>query len=159
MNGAPDFGLVKRDSSEAARIDEADFAGVGQCEDGVSMRRERDFGGGDEQAAGHAEVDEEFGRVFVPVNRHYDGLANAADGFDASAGEGAGDFVFGRLEGLRLAAGPDAKDARAVDTGVDACSDGLDLGKLGHRDRVMRPAARMTARTNNRRSRFRFATE
>jgi hypothetical protein len=46
-----------------------------------------------------------------------------------------------------------------VDTGVDACSDGLDLGKLGHRDRVMRPAARMTARTNNRRSRFRFATE
>ena len=68
------------------------------------------------------------------MKRHYDGLADAADGGDGGVGEGAGDLVFGRLEGLRLAAGPDAKDARAVDTGVDACGDGLDLGKLGHRD-------------------------
>ena len=98
------------------------------------MRREREFGRGDEQAAGHAEVDEEFGRGFVPLNRHHDGLADAADGFDAGAGEGGGDLVLGRLEGLRLAAGPDGGDARAVDAGVNACGDGLDLGKLGHRE-------------------------
>ena len=68
------------------------------------------------------------------MKRHHDGLADAADGFDTGSGEGSGDLVFGRLEGLRLAAGPDADDALAVDTGVDASGDGLDFGKLGHRD-------------------------
>ena len=68
------------------------------------------------------------------MNGHHDGLADAADGFDAGAGEGGGDLRLGRLEGLRLATGPDADDALAVDTGVNAVGDGLDLGKLGHRD-------------------------
>jgi len=68
------------------------------------------------------------------VKRHHDGLADAADGFDAGAGEGGGYLRLGRFEGLRLAAGPDGGDARALDTGVNACGDGLDLGKLRHRD-------------------------
>ena len=70
MNGAPRFRLVEGDAAEAASIDEANFAAVcfpgrtAEGEDGVSVRRERDFGRGDEQAARHAEVDEEFGRRF-----------------------------------------------------------------------------------------------
>ena len=54
--------LVDGEAAEAAGIDEADFAAVGEGKDGMGMRRQRDFGRGDEQAAGHAEVDEEFGR-------------------------------------------------------------------------------------------------
>ena len=71
------------------------------------------------------------------MKRHYDGLADAADGFDARAGEGGGDLGLGGLEGLRLAAGPDADDALSVDALVDAVGDSLDFGKLGHGDYVL----------------------
>jgi len=140
MDGAPKFRLVEGYAAEAARIDEADFAcgcfpgRAAEGEDGVGVGRERDLGCGDEEAARHAEVDEEFGRGFVPPDGHHDGLADAADGFDARAGEGGGDLRLGRLEGLRLAAGPYGGDARTVDAGMDACGDGLDFGKLGHKN-------------------------
>jgi hypothetical protein len=164
MNGAPRFRLVEGDATEAARIDEADLARgcfpgrvysawrAAEGEDGVGVGREREFGRGDEQAARHSEVDQEFNgcfirshpsrrssdgwgtRSFFSVKRHDDGLADAADGFDARAGEGGDDLGLGRIEGLRLAAGPDTGDALAVDAGVNACGDGFDLGKLRHRD-------------------------
>ena len=46
----------------------------------------------------------------------------------AAAISGSGDL---KVCGLPLV---DADDALAVDTGVNAVGDGLDLGKLGHRD-------------------------
>ncbi len=131
---------MEGDAAKAAWIDEADLARgcfpwrTAKSENGVGVGREGDLGRGDEQSAGHAEVDEEFGRCFVARNRHDDGLADAADGLDARSGEGGGDLRLGGLEGLGLAAGPDADDAGAMDTRVDANGDGLDLGKLGHRD-------------------------
>jgi len=121
------------DAAEAAWIDEANFAVIGQGEDSVSVRCERDFGRGDEQATSHAEVDEEFGGGFVALHGHDDGFADSADGLNARAGEGGCDLGFGGLEGLRFAAGPDADDARSVDAGVDASGDGFDFGKLGHK--------------------------
>ncbi len=57
-------GIVEVDDGEAAEaagVDEAEFAGVGQGQDGVGVGWERDFGLRDEEAAGHAEVDEELG--------------------------------------------------------------------------------------------------
>ena len=62
------------------------------------------------------------------VHGHDDGLADAADAVDGRAGQGVGDLGFGRLEGLRLATGPDGGDALAVDAGVDAVGDGFDFG-------------------------------
>ena len=62
---------VEGDATEAAWIDEADFAAgcfpwrAAQGEDGVGVGREGDFGRGDEEATGHAEVDEEFDGCFT----------------------------------------------------------------------------------------------
>lgn len=131
---------VEGDAAEAAGIDEADFAMVcfprrtTKSEDSVGVGRERDFRRGDEQATGHTEVDEEFGGCFIALHSHDDGFADAVDGLDEGSGEGGGDLGLGRLEGLRLAAGPDTGDAGAVAAGVDACGDGFDFGKLRHRD-------------------------
>jgi len=62
---------VEGDAAEAARIDEAEFTAgcfpwrAAQGEDGVGVGREGDFGRGDEEATGHAEVDEEFDGCFT----------------------------------------------------------------------------------------------
>ena len=97
------------------------------------MRWKRDVRRGDEQAAGHTEVHEELGgRCVGAVERDNDGLADAPDAVDAGAGEDFGNFGFGGLEGLRLAAGPDVLDALAIDAGVDAVGHGFDFGELRH---------------------------
>jgi len=44
-------------ASEAAGIDETHFAAASQCEAGVGVRGDRGVGGGDQQPAGHAEMD------------------------------------------------------------------------------------------------------
>ena len=48
------------EASEAAGVDEAKFFAAAEGEDGVGVGRDGGVGGGDEQAAGHAEVDEEL---------------------------------------------------------------------------------------------------
>ena len=53
------------EASEAAGVDEAELFAVAEGEDGVSMRGDGRVGGGDEQAAGHAEMDEELGGFFL----------------------------------------------------------------------------------------------
>src|SRR5438270_12144667 len=50
----------KGEASEAAGVDEAEFFAAAESENGVSVRRNRRVGRGDEQAAGHAQVDEEL---------------------------------------------------------------------------------------------------
>lgn len=67
-----------------------------------------------------------------------DGLADAADAVDAGAGESFDDLGFGGLEGLGLAAGPDAEDALAADAGVDTVGYGFYFGELWHRDKDTR---------------------
>ena len=130
------------EAAEAAGIDEADLAAVGEGEDGVGVWRQRDVGLRDEKAAGHAEVNEELGWgglvagcvsawVFVAAQGHDDGLADATDLGDGGAGENLLDLALRALEGLGFAAGPDAGDALALDAGVNAVGDGFDLRQLG----------------------------
>lgn len=110
----------------------------------MSVGRNRDFSLGDEQAARHAEVDEELGNTGMRGQRRWDrrrigsgeveddGLADAVDVVDAAASEGGGDEVGGGLEGLGLVAEPYGADPVALDALVDAVGDGFDFGKLGH---------------------------
>ncbi len=105
----------------------------------MGVRGEGDFGLRDEQAAGHAEVDEQLrGLAAWGGEVGDDGLADAVDAVDACAGECGDEVGFGGLEGLRLAAGPDAEDALAGDAGVDAVGDGFDFGEFGHGDKDTR---------------------
>ena len=98
----------------------------------MGVRRDGRSGVGDEQAAGHAQVDQELRRLFLRLTVDDDGLADAVDAVDAAAGERFGDLVGRRFEGLRLVAGPDGADGLAVDAGMDAVGYGFDFGKLGH---------------------------
>ncbi len=61
------------------------------------MRRDRDVGVGDKQAASHAEVDKELGRLLwgAMAEGHDNGLADAADGFDGGTREGVGNLRLG----------------------------------------------------------------
>ncbi|MCU1248711.1 MAG: hypothetical protein JWQ49_1740 [Edaphobacter sp.] len=53
------------EAAEAAGVDEAEFFAAAEGEDGVSVRGDGRVGGGDEQATGHAEMDEELGGFFL----------------------------------------------------------------------------------------------
>lgn len=129
-----ELGGADGEPAEAAGVDEAQLMAAGERENSMGVWRKRNLRRGDEQAAGHAEVDEELGGWAGGMAEGCDdGLADAADAVDAGMGEDVDDFGFGGLEGLRLAAGPDVLDALAVDAGVDAVGDGFDFGQLRHR--------------------------
>ena len=98
-----------------------------------------DVGLRDEQAAGHAEMNEELRGLGLVGTADIgdDGFADAADAADFAVGEGFGELGFGGFEGLGLAAGPDAKDALTADAGVDSVSDGFYFGELGHSLRIL----------------------
>ncbi len=129
-------------ASEAAGVDEAEFARVCEREDGVGVGRQGHVGVRDEQAAGHAEVDEELGRGRVgsavdgALERGNDGLADAPDFGDRASGEDFDDLGFGALEGLWFAAGPHGNDALPADALVDAVGDGFDFGEFRHGERT-----------------------
>ena len=91
-----------------------------------------DFGLRDEEAAGHAEVNEELRRRPFVCDVSDDGFADAMDACDGRIGERFGDEGFGGFEGLRPAAGPDGGDALSADAGVDAIGYGFDFGELRH---------------------------
>ena len=96
------------------------------------MGWDRGFGGGDEEAAGHAEMDQELGGVLVVGQVDDYGFAYAVDAVDAGVGEGFGDGLGWGFEGLGLVAGPDGADGLAVDALVDAVGYGFDFGEFGH---------------------------
>ena len=54
-------GCGERKAAEAAGIDEAQLATGGEMKDGVGMRRDGRCGIGNEEAAGHPQVDQELG--------------------------------------------------------------------------------------------------
>ena len=89
-------------------------------------------GGGDEEAACHAKMDQELGGLFVVCEVNDDGLAYAVNAVDAGVGEGFGDGFGWRLEGLGFVAGPDGEYGLAGDALVDAVGYGFDFGEFGH---------------------------
>ena len=120
------------EAAEAAGVDETELASAAEDEDGVGVGRDGRVGGGDEETAGHAEVDEELGGFFLSGEVDNDGLAYAVDAVNPAAGEDFRDLVGWRFEGLRFVAGPDGADGLAVDSFVDAVGYGLDFGEFGH---------------------------
>ena len=138
---------VDGEAPEATSIDEAKLVPAAEREDGMGVRRAGHFRCGDEQAAGHAKVDQELGRrrgcaaISLSLERHDDGLADTPNAIDAGTGKNFGDLGFGALKGLGFTAGPDGFDALTVDAVMDAVSNGFDLWKLGHPVRISRPCA------------------
>ena len=98
------------EAAEAAGVDEAKLLTAAEGKDGVGMGRDWCIGGGDEQAACHAEVDQELGGFLLASQIDDDGFAYAMDAVDAAAGEGFDDLVGRGFEGLGLVAGPDGAD-------------------------------------------------
>jgi hypothetical protein len=82
-------------------------------------------------------MDEKLGSLLVTEEIDDDRLPDAVDALDAAAGEGIGDLGRGGFEGLGLVARPDVGDGLAMDAGVDAIGDGLNLGKLRHAFRLL----------------------
>ena len=134
---------VELKAPEATRVDEAQFAARGEVQDGVGVRREWDVGGGDEQAAGHAEVDQalrvrraRFARRWSLRGRfgqvNHDVLADAVDAGDAQAGERGGHLMRRGFERFFIGGEPGGDDAVAADAAVDAVGYGFYFGELGH---------------------------
>ena len=120
------------EASEASCIDETELFAAAEGQDGMGVRRDGRFRCGDEQAAGHAEVDKKLGLLLFSGQVDDDGFADAVYAVNAAASKRLDDLVGRRLEGLRLIAGPDGADGLAVDAGVDAVGYRFDFGELGH---------------------------
>jgi hypothetical protein len=129
------FNGVEAKATEAAGVYEAELVTGAEGEAAVGVRWDGDGGVGVEQAASHAEVDEElvgggFGAEGFEVKD--DVFADAMDARDAESGEGGGhDFGVG-LEGFAGAAEGGGEDALAVGAVVDALGYGFDLWEFGH---------------------------
>jgi len=134
--------VAQLEAAEAAWVDEAQLAAAGEGEAGVGVRGDGRIGGGDEKAAGHAQVDDPLGvdfgrngtRIFLQRRAQLadDVLAGAVDGDDEAAGERGGLDGGRRLEGLGMRGEPGVNDAVAVDAPVDAAGNGFHLGQFGH---------------------------
>lgn len=96
------------------------------------MRRNRGVGRRDQQAAGHAEVDEELRGFFIAGEVDDDSFADAVDSIDPASGERFNNRLRRGLEGLGLVAGPHGADGLALDARVNAVGYGLDFGEFGH---------------------------
>ena len=124
------------DQAEAAGVVEGEAGAVVEVEDDVVVlfgRRVRvvedaDRGAGDEDAAGHAEVDDQR-LAAVEVGEEI--LGAAAQRGDPGAGEAGGEPRRERAAEVG-AADVGVDDDAAGQDGLEAAADGLDLGKLGH---------------------------
>ena len=127
--------VAEVEAAEAAGIDEAHFATAGEGEAGVGVRGDGALWGGDEEAAGHAEVDDPLGLGWAGGSG-----GEGADDVFADAADGEDDEVFeagclgggGSGEGFGVGAEPGFADAVPLEALVDAAGDGFDFGQFGH---------------------------
>ena len=126
------------EAAEATGVDEANFFSTTQGEDGVGVRGYLGLRRGDEEAAGHAQVDEELGRSSITSEVDGDRLADTMDSVDAGSSERIGDVGWRRLEGLGLVARPDAEDGLALNALVNSIRYCFDFRKLRHGSFSMR---------------------
>ena len=61
------IGCYDGEAAKAAGIDKSEFFTAAERKDSVGVRRNRGVWSGDEETAGHAEVNEELGRLFLPA--------------------------------------------------------------------------------------------
>jgi hypothetical protein len=139
------------EAPETARINKAQLEAAGKSKAGVGVRRQWSGRIGNEQAAGHAQVDDPLGIgnwIFrcgcAPAGAMWkaqladDVFAGTMDGEKDASSQSSGDF-FGRgFERLRMGAEPDLEDAVAADPLVDTAGDGFHFRELGHRSIIAR---------------------
>lgn len=102
------------------------------------MRVWRNFccGLGDEEASGHAEVDDPL-RGLVAREVEDDVLSDSSDFLDASAFECFDDQFGWRLQWFRFVAQPHGIDRVARNTTIDTVGDGFDFREFGHRSKFL----------------------
>ena len=133
--------ITEFEAAEATGIDEAQLAAAGEGKTCVGMSGYGGFGCGDEQTAGHSEVDDPlhcmertFGRercLFV-VQADDNVFADALDAENDASLEAFGLARRRRLEGLPVRAEPRMKDAIAAKADIHAAGDGFHLREFGH---------------------------
>ncbi len=139
---------VKGETAETARVDEAQLAAGSEMQHSMGVRREGEPGGGDEQAAGHPEMDQQLGlrvrRSGFAIRRGRavarasslevddDVLADAVDASNAQAGERLRHFCRRGPEGLLISTEPGGDDSVAAEAAVHAVGDGFHFGEFGH---------------------------
>jgi len=97
-------GLVKSQTAETPGIDESELAARAERKNGVGVGRNGHVGGGDEQAAGHAEMDDPLSGRLLTTQVEDNMLADTIDPLDARAGKGFRHWLRPRLEGLLVTA-------------------------------------------------------
>jgi hypothetical protein len=98
------------------------------AEDEVGMGFEWGIGSAGGELAGHAEVNDECGRV---VESHEDALAAAVYLRDGAVVEGLGEVGVGGVEDV-AAEEVDVRDHSADDMWAECSDDGFDFGEFGH---------------------------
>ena len=98
----------------------------------MGVRGDRRIGCGDEETAGHSEVDEELGGLLLAHQVDDYGLADTVNAVDATTRKGFDDFVGRGFEGLRFVARPDGPDGLTVDASMNAVGYCFDFGELWH---------------------------
>jgi hypothetical protein len=134
------FELAEFEATEAAGIDEAHLATAGQGEPGVGVRGNLRIGRSDEEAAGHAEMNNPFRNDGVCSWRAVRAIAQADDDMFADALHVENEAVFQSFglrgwfgfEGLFMGAEPGLHDAVSAQTLVDTPGNRLDFRQFRH---------------------------
>ena len=111
---------------EAPWIHKTKVAAGSQVQDAVGVGGYRRLRIGDQQTAGHAQMDDPLQRSVCQIEDNV--LADTVDALDAAALELGGHELLGGLKGFRLAAEPGAFDAVSADAFIDSAGDGFDFG-------------------------------
>lgn len=148
--------IAEFETAEAAWVNEAQLAAAGQGEARVGVRGDWCVGSGDEETAGHAEVDYPLGRG--PLGSRFlrgglrrrlasalflrrggkaevadDVLTDALDAEDGAALEALHLYGWRVFEWFAMRAEPGVEDAIAPHAGIDTTGDGFHLREFGHR--------------------------
>jgi hypothetical protein len=134
--------FAKFKAAEAAGIDEAEFASAREAEAGVSVGGDRILGCSDQQATGHAEVDDPLGVWLRGCGAYWwgfgaqfadDVLAGSMDPENDAAGEAFCLARAGSFERLGVRTEPHIHDPIKAQALVDSTGDGFNFGQFGHR--------------------------
>lgn len=129
--------------TESARIDKTDLASIAEGEPGVGVRDDGLVGMGDDEPAGHAEMNNPLVRGLLERDGGIargrlcskiadDVLADSSDGQKICAGESILLLPGRAFHRFRIAAEPGADDLGVAHALVDTAGDGFDFGQFGH---------------------------
>ena len=141
------------EATESPGIDKTNLPAIVEGEPGVGVRNDGLVSVGDDEASGHAEVDDPLvrgggvrcGRLRGEVAD--DVFADSADGQEPGAGESVLLLAQRGFHGFAIAAEPGAEDLSVQDALVNAAGNGFDFRQFGHRLIVGRGCGHAWARS------------